>query len=168
MDQFQFRPCQPDPETGETVIMSDLTYETLRKRVSDELNAGIKEFGKTVEEVDRHFRYLGFAKAVWMPDKIHVADIGGLDAESYVGYARVEGKWGLSIRTVERDCETRAFVSQRVYSIGSSGNMELVANAMKKVPDLLRSIDKAVTLQIKTLAETGTEYDGLRDPDFKF
>ncbi len=148
--------------------MSDLTYETLRKRISDELNVRVKEFGKTVEEVDRHFRYLGFAKTVWIPDRIHVADIGGLDAESYVGYARIEGKWSLSIRTVERDRETRSFVNQRVYSVATSGNMEIVVSALKKVPDLLRSIDKAVTQQMKTLSEAGAEYDWLRDPDCRF
>jgi hypothetical protein len=148
--------------------MSNLTYETLRKRVSDELNARVKEFGKTVEEVDRHFRYLGLAKAVWHPDQIHVANVGGLDAESYIGYSRIEGKWGLNIRTIERDRETRSFVSQRVYALGTSGNMDLVVSALKKIPDLLRAIDKAVELQIQTLAQTGAEFESLRDPDCKF
>jgi hypothetical protein len=148
--------------------MSDLTYETLRKRVSDELNARVKEFGKTVEEVDRHFRYLGFAKAVWHPEKIHVADIGGLEAESYIGYSRIEGKWGLNIRTIERDRESRAYVNQRVYPIASCGNMEIVVNALQRVPDLLRFLDKAVEQQTKTLVQTGSEFDGLRDPDYKF
>jgi hypothetical protein len=148
--------------------MSNSTFETLRKRVSDDLNTRIKEFGKTVEEVDRHFRYLGLGKAVWHPDKIHEANIGGLDAESYIGYSRIEGKWGLIVRSVERDHESRAFVNQRVYTLGSCGNMEIVVNALRKVPELMRLIEASIEQQTKMLVQTGNEFEGLRDPDCKF
>lgn len=148
--------------------MSDNTYEILRRQVSDVLNARIKEFGKTVEEIDRHFRYLGLEKAVWHPEKIYMANIGGLDAESYVGYSRIEGKWGLMIRTVERDRETRVFVSQRVFAIGSCGNMEIVVNALRKIPELMRLITASVDRQLKSLSEVGEEYDVYRHPDFGF
>ncbi len=148
--------------------MSENTYEILRKRVSDDLNARIKEFGKTVEEIDRHFRYLGLEKAVWHPEKIYMANIGGLEAESYIGYSRIEGKWGLMIRTIERDHETHAFVSQRVFTIGSCGNMEIVVNALHKIPELMRSVSATVDRQLKSLAVTGEEYDAYRRPDFSF
>lgn len=148
--------------------MSDLTYETLRKRITDDLNARIKEFGKTVEEIDRHFRYLGLGKPVWHPEKIHSADIGGLEAESYFGYARIEGKWGLIIRTIERDHVSHAFVNQRVYPLVSCGNMAILVNALRKIPELMHYIEKSVEVQMDALIQTGNEYDGLRDPDFKF
>jgi hypothetical protein len=146
--------------------MSTVTYEVLRKRVSDDLNARIKEFGKTVEEVDRHFRYLGLEKSVWHPEKIYMANIGGLDTESYVGYSRIEGKWGLMIRTIDRDHETRAFVSQRVITIGSCGNMEIVIHALHKIPELMRSIASSVDRQLKLLADSGDEFTVYRHPDF--
>jgi hypothetical protein len=148
--------------------MSSDTYEVLRKRVSDELNAHIKEFGKTVAEIDRHFRYLGLEKSVWHPERIYTANIGGLDAESYIGYSRIEGKWGLMIRTIERDHETRSFVSHRVFPIGSCSNMEIVVNALQKIPELLRYITAAVDRQMKSLAESGKEYEAYRHPDFSF
>jgi hypothetical protein len=149
-------------------MSNTITYEGLRKRVSDDLNARIKEFGKTVEEIDLHFRHLGLEKAVWHPEKIFTANIGGLEAESYVGYSRIEGKWGLMIRTVERDRETRAFVSQRVLTIGSCGNMEIVVNALHKIPELMRSINSSVERQLQSLAESGDEYEEYRHPDFSF
>jgi hypothetical protein len=145
--------------------MSDISYERLRKRVSEDLNAHTKEFGKIVEDVDRYFRYLGLGMAVWHPDKVHGNNLGGLEAESYVGYARIEGKWGLIIRTIERDHETRAFVSQRVYPIGASGNMELVANALRKIPELVRLLEKAVDQQIRTVAESKGEFEALRNAE---
>ena len=148
--------------------MDEITYEKLRIRVSDELNSRLKEFGKTVEDVDRYFRYLGLGTAVWHPERIHVANIGGLDAESYIGYSRIEGKWGLIIRTIERDHESHAFVNQRVFTIGSSGNMELVDKALGKIPELIRQIEKVIDQQIKAVAQAEKEFDGLRDPNCKF
>jgi hypothetical protein len=148
--------------------MSNCTYEVLRKRVSEELNARTKEFGKTVEEIERHFRYLGLEKAVWHPEKIYTANIGGLETESYIGYSRIEGKWGLMIRTIERDHETRAFVSQRVFTIGSCGNVEIVVSALRKIPELMRQITSSVDRQLQALAESGDEYEVYRRPDFSF
>jgi len=142
--------------------MSDIDNKKIRKRVSDELNVRVKEFGKAVQDINRYFKFLGLGTAVWCPEKIHVANIGGLEAESYVGYSRVEGKWGLNIRTIERDHETRAFVGQRVYTIESSGNMELVVNALRKIPELLVSIDSLIDRQIKVLEEAG-DFEKLRD-----
>ena len=150
------------------VIMSEITYEKLRNRVSDGLNLRIKEFGKTVEDVDRSFRYLGLGSAVWHPERIYMANIGGLDAESYIGYSRIEGKWGLMIRTIERDHESHAFVSQRVYTIGSSGNMDLVTNALRKIPELMRLIEKAINQQIRAIEQAGKEFEALRGPDCEF
>jgi hypothetical protein len=148
--------------------MSNITYEDLRKRVSDELNAGIRDFGKTVVEIDRHFRYLGLEKSVWHPERVYAANIGGLEAESYIGYSRLEGKWGLMIRTIERDLETRAFVSQRVFPIGSCGNMEIVVNALHKIPELFNSIRAAVDRQLKSLGESREDFEVYRSPDFTF
>ena len=148
--------------------MSDINYEKVRKRVADDLNPRVKDFGKTVEDVDRYFRYLGLGMAVWHPERIHTANLGGLDAESYIGYSRVEGKWSLVIRTIERDHESHAFVSQRVYTIESCGNMEIAMNALKKIPELMILLDKAIDQQIKTVDQAAGEFEALRNPDQQF
>ena len=148
--------------------MGEIDYEKIRKRVSEDLNARVKEFGKTVEDVDRYFRYLGLGTAVWHPEKIHSANIGGVDAESYIGYSRIEGKWGLVIRTIERDHESRTFVGQRVQTVASSGNAELVVNALKKVPELMRHLETTVEKQIEAVTKAGPELESLRNPDRGF
>ena len=122
--------------------MSALTGEELRKRVAEILNVRTKEFRKIVVNINENFRNLGLESAVWCPDKIHSANIGGIDADSYIGYSRVEGKWGLIVRTIERDCDSHIFVSQRVRPIESCRDVEMVVNALKnagvfpKIPDL--------------------------------
>ena len=76
----------------------------------------MREFGKTVGDISRNFKSLGLETSVWCPEKIHSTNLGGIVADSYFGYSRIEGKWGLIIRTIERDVESRAFVGQRVYA----------------------------------------------------
>jgi hypothetical protein len=148
--------------------MSDVTYEVLRQRISDHLNAGIRDFGRTVGDISRNFRNLGLEVAVWIPDKIHTTNLGGIVADSYFGYSRIEGKWGLIIRTMELDSESRTFVSQRVYAIESCRNVEIVVNALKKARDLLLLMEKAADRQLEILKNLDSEMEALRSPECKF
>jgi hypothetical protein len=153
---------------GEPAIMGEETYEALKKRVSEDLNVRKREFAKCIGEISRNFRDLGLETAVWHPERIHSIDIGGLDADSYVGYSRIEGRWGLHIRTVERDRDTHAFVSQRVYAIEACGNVEIIVNALKKTRELLRIMAGATDQAIEILSHPDSEIDQLRKPDCKF
>jgi hypothetical protein len=148
--------------------MGDITYETVKKRVLEDLNAPIREYIKTVGEISRNFRNLGFETAIWYPERIHTTNLGGIVADSYFGYSRVEGRWGLIIRTIERDQESRAFVGQRVYPIESCGNVEIVVNALRKARELLLSINKAADQQMEILKKLDGETDQLRNPECKF
>ncbi len=148
--------------------MSDITFEKLKKHVSDKLNSRVKDIRGAIEEISENFRNLGLGVAVWHPERIHTANVGGLDADSYVGYSRIEGKWGLLIRTIEHDHETHAFVSQRVYTIESCGNPEILANALGKIHELVRSISKVTEHQIELLPRLEEEAKELRNPGCKF
>ena len=142
--------------------MSDITYDILRKRISENLNAGIREFDKTVGDISRNFKSLGLETSVWCPEKIHSTNLGGIVADSYIGYSRIEGKWGLIIRTIERDSESMAFVSQRVYAIESCRNLEIVAHALKRVRDLLLLMAKTTDRQVEILTTLDSETYSLR------
>ena len=114
------------------------------------------------------FRNLGLEVAVWIPDKIHTTNLGGIVADSYFGYSRIEGKWGLIIRTMELDSESRTFVSQRVYAIESCRNAEIVVNALKKARELLLLMEKATDRQLEILNNLDAELEALRSPECKF
>jgi hypothetical protein len=152
----------------ELAIMGDITYETLRKRVSEDLTMPVKEFGRTVGDISRNFRNLGFETAVWYPERIHTTNIGGIIADSYLGYSRIEGRWGLMLRTIERDQESRTFVGQRVYPIECCGNLEIVVHALQKARELLMDISKVADQQVEMLKKLDGSMQSLRDPDCKF
>ena len=146
--------------------MGDETYETLKRRVSDDLNAKRKEFSRLVAAICRNFRDLSLETAVWCPKKIHSTNVGGLDADSYVGYSRIEGKWGLNIRTIERDHESGAFVNQRVYALELCGNVEIVIYALKEVRDIWKQVAMTVDAEIDMLAKPNGELQELGKPGF--
>jgi hypothetical protein len=149
------------------IPMDDITFEKLSAHISDNL-AKIKEFSRTVEDIGRNFRNLGLGLAVWHPETIHSANLGGIEAESFIGYSRIEGKWGLQIRTIERDRETRNFVNQRVYPIESCGNMEIVVNGLRKTRELALLISETIDRQANVLSQVGTEFEELRNPNKQF
>jgi len=144
--------------------MGDVAYDTLKNRVALDLNERRKKFARKVGEICRSFRDLGLETAVWHPKKIFSANVGGLDAESYLGYSRIEGKWGLNIRTIERDRASGAFVNQRVYAIESSGNVEMVASALKDVGELWKQIAKTTEQEIEILSNLGDDFGDIRKP----
>jgi hypothetical protein len=148
--------------------MSDITYNQLRKEISGELSPRINDFGSTVADIGRNFRNLGFETAVWLPEKIHTVNLGGIEAESYIGYSRMEGRWGLRLRTIERDHETGSFVGQRVQTLESCGNVETVMSALEKVRDLVVLIHKKAKKQAEILDQISPEIESYRNPDFHF
>lgn len=148
--------------------MSPLTYESMRKRIAENLNVRVKDFHRTVADISENFRNLGLEAAVWYPEKICTVNIGGIDADSYFGYSRIEGRWGLVIRILERDHATRAFVNQRVMTLEACGNAEIVLQALRKAPDLMQCIQETVQRLMDALAQPDASLNQLRNPECQF
>ena len=148
--------------------MGDITYEKLKKHVSEALSARINELSGTVVAIGKNFKNLGFETAVWIQESIHTTNLGGIDADSYIGYSRIEGRWGLTVRTIERDHESGAFANQRVRTLESCNDIEIVVNALKKVRELVLQIHKAAGRQTEILDGLGGGIDELRNPECKF
>jgi hypothetical protein len=124
-------------------------YEKLRKQVSEELVPHTREIGKGIADISHNFKMLGLETAVWLPEKIHSTNLGGINADAYIGYSRVEGRWGLTIRIIERDDESGAYMSQRILTIESCSNLELLASALKKTGELANLINEAIKQQAR-------------------
>jgi hypothetical protein len=139
--------------------MTPVLYGELQKKISEDLNARLREFRRIITEAGELFRGLGMETSVWCPEKIYTKNIGGITADSYVGYARIEGKWRLAIRTIERDSLNNMFISSRMYSIESCRNIELVIEALRKKDELLLAVSTSVDNQIKLLKTVSDSAD---------
>ena len=143
-------------------------YEKLRKQVSDDLVPSAREIGKGISDICSNFKMLGLETAVWHSGKIHTANLGGIDAETYLGYARIEGRWGLVIRTIERDQKSGQYISQRVLMLESCSNMEILANALEKIGELAVCINKAIRQQAKAIEQLGGMIRDLQNLECRF
>jgi hypothetical protein len=130
-------------------------YEKLRKQVSDDLAPQTRALGKGIAEIGSHFKMLGLETAVWHPEKIHTSDLGGVIAETYLGYSRIEGRWGLVLRTIERDQQSSQYVSQKILTLESCSNLEILANALEKMNELASGIQAAINQQAKAAERLG-------------
>jgi hypothetical protein len=148
--------------------MNPITYENLRKTIAEDLSPRMQEIHSATGKICENFKNLGLQTSVWYPEKIHMVNIGGMEASSYVGYSRTEGRWSLCIRIIEHDHENHAFVSQRVCNLESCGNVEIVTNALKKVPALIRCINEVVKHQIEILTLPNAEINKLRNSECEF
>lgn len=148
--------------------MSQTTFEKLRKIIAEDLSLRIQEIHSSIGKIGENFRNLGLQTSVWYPEKIHTVNIGGIDADSYVGYAKTEGRWNLCIRILEHDRESHSFVGQRVFTLESCGNAEIVMNAIKRIPDLVLCINDVVNHQLAILSHPNSEIIKLRSSDCEF
>jgi hypothetical protein len=130
-------------------------YEKLRKQVLEDLVPHTREIGKGIADITSHFKMLGLETAVWHPEKIHSTNLGGINADTYVGYSRLEGRWGLTIRTIERDQKTGAYISQRILTLESCSNLEISDNALGKIGELAIGIHKAIKQQATAIDRLG-------------
>jgi uncharacterized coiled-coil protein SlyX len=122
-------------------------YEKLRKQVSEVLVPNAREIGKGVADICGNFKMLGLETAVWRPEKIHSANLGGIEADTYLGYARIEGRWGLAIRTIERDQKSGEYIGQRIATLESCNNLEILANSLEEISELVACIQAAIEHQ---------------------
>jgi hypothetical protein len=126
-------------------------YERLNKQVSEDLVPRTREIDKGIADICSNFKMLGLETAVWHPGKIHSANLGGIDADTYLGYSRIEGRWGLVVRTIERDEKNGQYIGQRILTLESCNNLEIVATSLEKIGELIACINEAIKQQAKAV-----------------
>jgi hypothetical protein len=143
-------------------------YEKLRKQVSEDLVPHTREIGKGIADISGNFKMLGLETAVWLQGNIHSANLGGIEADTYLGYSRTEGRWGLVIRTIERDQKNGQYVSQRILTLESCSNLEIVANALGRIDELAACIHTAIRQQASAIEQVGSKIKELQGLECKF
>jgi hypothetical protein len=146
-------------------------YYSQLTTVAADLNAVSDELGKSIAEIDVALKKLNLGITTWVP--IYSGE-GDHHREDYsfwsrdIGYAKVGGKWGISLRTVdgnyhepdEADVETWLFNdaprSLRLEAIGKIPELleKLSSNAAKTTKDLRDRLSEAqaVAAAVKSAA----------------
>jgi hypothetical protein len=123
--------------------------------VASDLNTVSDELGKSVTEIDAALKKLNLGISVW----VTVSDWAGEELDYYieqVGYAKVDGKWGIALRTISgnHNYPDRDEVEQWLFS---DAPRKLRLASIETLPEVLKNLsDEAVktTEKIKSrLAE---------------
>jgi hypothetical protein len=107
--------------------------------VASDLNTVSDELGKSITEIDAALKKLNLGISVW----VHIQDWSE-DADYFyqdVGYAKVDGKWGIALRTVSgsHNCPDQDHVEQWLFN---DAPRTLRLTAIQKLPDMLKKLSE--------------------------
>jgi len=108
--------------------------------VASDLNAISDELGKSVSEIDAALKKLNLGISVW----VEIRSWTGDDLDYYrenVGYAKVDGKWGIALTTVSGNHNNpdQDDVEQWLFN---DGPRKLRLDAIEKLPEVLKNLSE--------------------------
>jgi prefoldin subunit 5 len=133
----------PSQSTGDSLTKKvESSYREL-SAVAAALNTVSDELGKSVAELDSALKKLNLGVSVWV--KLRGFDGDPTYDTSFwsedLGYSKIGGKWGISLRTVHGDiCDPDlAVIEEWLFN---DGPRTLRLSAIDKIPELLEKLSK--------------------------
>jgi hypothetical protein len=123
------------------------------------LNQATDQLGRAITELDNVLKKFSLGVPTWVPFAKWQSEYIGHHWEEEIGYAKVNGKWGIAIRTVkgnyarpeeEDDVETWQF---------NEAPRLLRVSAIERVPELLEELLKNATKMTEDLTTKASEVD---------
>ncbi len=108
--------------------------------VASDLNIVSDQLGKSIAEIDAALKKLNLGISVW----VDISNWHGEDLDYYiqrVGYAKVDGKWGMALRTVSgnENNPEREDVEEWLFS---DAPRKLRLAAIEKLPNVLKELSE--------------------------
>lgn len=125
------------------------------------LNNASDRLGTSVAALDSAIKKLNLGISAWVHFQEWHSEDGFHYADEDIGYAKIGGKWGLSIRSVEGN-EAEGPTKSEVWTFNEAPRA-LRVRAVPKIPDLLEKLVKEATNITKTVDQRVGEIDLLTD-----
>lgn len=110
--------------------------------VAADLNDASDELGKTISQIDTALKKLNVGVIVWITIQARPADPNNGETwyeADHLGYAKVNGRWGVAIRTVGEDIQNPDHCSDEQWLFNDAPRA-LRLQAIDKIPDLLEGL----------------------------
>jgi hypothetical protein len=128
------------------------SYYTQLSTVAADLNAVSDELGKSIAEIDTSLKKLNLGISTWLT--IHGGDGSYRGDSSYwsrdIGYTKVEGKWGISLRKVEGNYQYPDDEKTEEWLFNDAPR-SLRLEAIDKIPELLEELSKEAVKTTKNI-----------------
>jgi hypothetical protein len=141
-------PITPLPAARITTALKQLAVSAAA------LNQATNEFAKVTAPLDQVLQKLNLGVDCWVRIQSWMGSDGDFHHE--VGYAKVNGRWGVALRTVHEDVnKDPEFTSIECWSFNEGPRTMRVA-AVEKIPDLLEELVKKADKATRKV-KAGTE-----------
>lgn len=119
--------------------------------VASDLNSVSDELGKCVSEIDVALKKLNLGISVWVNVNHWEDEHTGIDYYSeQIGYGKIEGKWGLAIRTVRGNYNWPD--DEKIESwLFNDGPRKLRLASIEKIPEVLSELSKQSLEMVKNI-----------------
>ena len=128
------------------------SYYSQLSTVAADLNAVSDELGKSIAEIDAALKKLNLGITTWVTireSQEYFCDGSPLWRWS-IGYAKVDGKWGISLNKVEGDLGNADESSDETWLFGDAPR-SLRLEAIDKIPELLENLSNEAVKTTKDI-----------------
>jgi hypothetical protein len=138
-------------ENDSLVVRVQSSYRKLAD-VATELNSVSDTLGQMIADLDAALKRLSLGLTVWVPFR------SWLDEESYqhysedIGYAKVGGKWGIALRTVEGNMSNPDRDSIEIWLFNDSPR-QMRLDSIAYIPTLLEKLSEHAVKTTKEIVE---------------
>lgn len=122
--------------------------------VATDLNAVSDALGKAISDIDEGLKKLNLGVTAW----VGVQEFGGIDDQDHtytveeLGYAKINGKWGIALRVRSGDYARPNDDDESVEAwLFNEAGRALRLKAIKKIPELLGKLNEEATKVTKEL-----------------
>jgi hypothetical protein len=120
------------------------SYQQLLKVAAD-LNVVSDELGKCIVDLDAGLKKLSLGVTTWVKIRGRENEQSGDFTAEYLGYSKVNGKWGISLSKVNGNYNYGADEESSEEWPFNEGPRELRLAAIEKIPALLNELSEAAT-----------------------
>jgi hypothetical protein len=145
-------------DSGPLASRVQSSFQNLRGAVT-QLNSASDYFSKLIGEADATLKPLNIGIVCWVNLGPKWFDDRGHSGFDQVGYTKINGKWGIALRSVT-EYESAADDDDDVWPF-AEGPRRLRLKAIDYIPELLDELAKKAVEGAKDITEKATELEGL-------
>jgi ABC-type transporter Mla subunit MlaD len=124
------------------------------------LNSATDQLGASVAQLDAVLKKFSLGVPTWVPFNQSSADSVPEYYREEIGYAKVGGKWGIAIRTIEGTYQSPDDDEVEQWLFNDAPRL-LRVNAVEKIADLLDALIEKAAEMTKTITQKTAEVDAL-------
>ena len=151
------KPRVPPSERVSASLLKELADSAVR------LNFGSDEFAKAIGPIDVALKKLNLGISAWFEYRGSATDSDGDFAYSHIGYAKVNGKWGLALSRCAGNIHDDPDDHNEEFWLFNDAPRSMRLEALDYIPDLLETLLREANNLAESLQKKAEQARALAD-----